>query len=213
MRKLVLIAVALIITVTAIFTGVYIWRDINPKKNITVTMQTVTDSVNTVAYIVKKEAVVDLSAGEYVRYYCEDGERVASNSRIAMVYDNASDGNLLAEIEAVEEKIALYDSEYLNLTMRDAGKIESFIETYLKEYFDAVNSGNISDAYVAKENIINLMNIKHSGTNSGETEIRKLEKEKEKLEASLSSGRETVDSPIGGIFYGSVDGHEGEIDF
>ncbi len=213
MRKLVLPLVLLIIAATVIFAGVYIWREVNPRKNMTVTVQTMTDSVSTIAYIVKNEAVVDLSGGEYVRYYCEEGDRVASNSRIAMVYDAGEDGRILEEIDALNEKISLFDNGYANLSLRDAGKIEKFIDSYSEEYFEAVKGGRISEARLAKENIVNLMNIKHSGTNLSESEERKLKKEKEALETKLSSGRSPVKSPIGGVFSADIDGYEGLVSF
>ncbi len=213
MRKRVLLIVVLLVSVTVVFAGIFIWNEINPRKNITVTVQTMTDSVNAVGYIVKNEALVDLSGGSYVRLYCEEGEKVASGSHIATVYDNETDGEILAKIDDINDRLSGLDNDYTELTVRDMGKIEQFIDLYSENYFDAAKKGDISESSLARDNIVRLMNIRYSGTNTNESEEKKLNKEKEALESKLSAGRETKKAPMGGIFTVGTDGYEGLVTF
>ncbi len=212
-RNNVILGAILIVLVTVIFAGSYLYLNIESDKSVVITVQTLTDSAETTGYIVKNEAVIDLSGGSFVRFYAEDGEKVSGRSYIASVYDNESDGNLLAEIEAINDKIKNLSDEYINLTMNDILKIESYIDRDVDAYFSAVYSGDMAQADLIKGRLTTLFNIKHSGKSSNDVTEAELVKERKALEAKLSSAKYDIASPMGGILTKDTDGLEGLVDF
>ncbi len=213
MKRKVLFSVIIMILVTAIFAGTYLYINLGSDKYVTVTVHTLTDSETVTGYIVKNESVINLSGGNFVRFYCEDGEKVSAKSYVASVYDKESDGNILSEIDAIDEKLKNLSDEYVSLTINDILKIESLIDTDIDKYFDSVYSGNAADAALATGRLTGLFNIKHSGKSSSENEEKELLKERTALEARLSSAKYDIKTPMGGIFTSQTDGFEGVTDF
>ena len=213
MKRNVLISVLLIVIVTVIFAGTYIYLGVKSDKSVIVTVQTLTDSTEVTGYIVKNESVIDLSGGSFVRFYTEDGKKVSGKSYIASVYDSEADGNILAEIDVINEKIKNLSDEYVNLTINDILKIESYIDRDVDEYYRAVYEGNMGASALVKGRLATLFNIKHSGQSKNEVTEEELEKEKKALEARLSSEKLDIASTMGGIFTRETDGLEGVVDF
>ena len=171
MKRKVFFSIVIMILVTVIFAGTYLYINLESDKYVTVTVQTLTDSETVEGYIVKNESVIDLSGGEFVRFYCDEGDKVSAKSLVASVYNNESDGNLLAEIDAIDEKIENLSNEYVSLTMNDMLKIEGYIDGDTDEYFDAVYQGKISEANLITERLDTLFSIKHSEkSNNANTE-------------------------------------------
>ena len=213
MKRKVILGMAIMIIVTIIFAGVYLYVNLGSDKYVTVTIQNLTDSDTVTGYIVKNEEVIDLTGGKFVRFYCEEGDKVSAKSYVASVYDSESDGNILAAIDAIDEKLQNLSDEYVSLTMNDVLKIESYIDTDIDKYFDAVYEGNASEAMLTKSRLATLFNIKHSGNSANENEEKELKAERNKLEASLSSAKYDLKSPMGGIFTSKADGFEDVVDF
>lgn len=213
MKRKVLLGVAIMILVTIIFACTYLYVNLGSDKYVTVTVHTLADSETVTGYIVKNEAVIDLSGGNFVRFYYDEGNRVPSKSYVASVYDRESDGNILAEIDAIDEKIENLSDEYVNLTMKDVLKIESYIDEDIDAYFDAVYKGDAAESSVKAGRLNGLFNIKHSGKSSSENAEKELLKERTALEARLSAAKYDIKTPMGGIFVSETDGFEGAADF
>ncbi|MDO5478089.1 MAG: HlyD family efflux transporter periplasmic adaptor subunit [Clostridia bacterium] len=213
MKRKVFLSVIIMILVTAIFAGTYLYVNLGSDKYVTVTVQTMADSETVTGYIVKNEEVIDLSGGKFVRFYCEDGDKVSAKSYVASVYNSEEDGNILSEIDAIDEKLENLSDEYVSLTMNDVLKIESYIDSDIDKYFDAVYSGDASEAALTTGRLTTLFNIKHSGKSSNENAERELLRERNALEAKLSSAKSDITTPMGGIFVSKTDGFEGIVDF
>lgn len=213
MKRKVFLSVLIMILVTAIFAGTYLYINLESDKYVTVTVQTLTDSETVEGYIVKNESVIDLSGGEFVRFYCDEGDKVSAKSLVASVYNNESDGNLLAEIDAINEKIENLSNEYVSLTMNDMLKIEGYIDGDTDEYFDAVYQGKISEANLITERLNTLFSIKHSGKSNNANTEKELLKKRISLEGRLSSAKYDIKAPKGGVFTVGTDGFEETVDF
>lgn len=213
MRNKITLSVILIVLGTLIFLSVYSFLNYDAGKNVIVTVQTVSEAFETKGYIVKNENVIDLSGGAFVRFYADEGERVASGSFVASVYDKESDGNILSEIYAIDEKIKNLSDEYVSLTRNDVVKIESYIDEDIDSLERKIYEGNLSDAYLTGSRLNTLFNIKHSGKSNEKTEEKELIKERTALEARLSSAKYDIKAEGSGIFVKSTDGFEGAVDF
>lgn len=213
MKRKVILSMAIMILVTMIFAGVYLYVNLGSDKYVTVTIQNLTDSETVTGYIVKNEKVIDLSGGNFVRFYCEEGDKVSAKSYVASVYDSEADGNILSAIDVIDDKIQNLSDEYVSLTMNDVLKIESYIDSDIDKYFDAVYKGNASEAMLTRSRLSTLFNIKHSGSSANENEEKELKAERNKLEASLSSAKYDLKAPMGGIFASKADGFEDVVDF
>lgn len=213
MKRNVLLGVLLILIITVIFAGSYLYLDRKSGKRVIATVQTLTDSVEATGYIVKNESVINLSGGNFVRFYADEGMKVSGKSYIASVYDNESDGNILAEIDAINEKIKGLSDEYVNLTMNDIIKIENYIDRDVDEYHTAIYEGDLAKSSLIKGRLETLFNIKHSGKNNSVITEEELIKERKALEAKLSSEKHDIASTMGGIFSKTTDGLEGVVDF
>lgn len=209
MKRKVITALALIIFLcTAVLAGRYLNRELGAGKKLMITVKTVEDSVETEGFLVKNETIIDLSGGSFVRYYCKSGDRVFGGEKIASVYNDASDGNVLTEIQALEDKIEALQGDYVSLTPNNILKIETYISDEVKKLGDAVKSGDVHEAALIKGKLSTLFNIKHSnGEKAGHTR-GELEAQKQALEGRLSSSKKDIYAPSSGVFSEKTDGFE-----
>ncbi len=213
MRNKIALSVILIGLGTLIFLLTYAFLNLGDRKNVIVTVQTVSESFETGGYIVKDEKVIDLSGGTFVRFYAKEGDRVSGGSLVASVYDKETDGNILSEIYAIDEKLKNLKDEYVSLTRNDVVKIESYIDEDIDSLAKANYEGNLSESCLLGSRLNTLFGIKHSGKSNDKAEEKELIKERTALEAKLSSAKYDIRATDSGIFASGTDGYEGVVDF
>ncbi len=213
MRNKVAFSILAIFIATVILAGTFIFLNYDAGKNVIVTVQTVSESFETEGFIVNNEKVIDLSGGTFVRFYADEGDRISSGSYIASVYDRESDGNILSEIYAIDEKLKNLKDEYVSLTRNDVVKIENYIDEDIDLLQKTNYDGDLSESFLIGGRLNTLFNIKHSGKSNGDEEEKALIKERTSLEARLSSAKYDIKATGSGIFVGKTDGYEGMVDF
>ncbi len=207
-RKVIAATAFILVFLTVILAGGYLHREFGTRKKLIIAMKTVEDSVEAEGFLVKKETIVDLSDGNFIRYYCKSGDRVFGGEKIASIYNEASDGNVLTEIQVLEDKIEALQGDYVSLTPNDILKIETYIGDDIKKLGNAAKGGNVHEAALIKGRLGTLFKIKHSNGIEAEETREKLEAQKRALEETLSPSKKDVFAPSSGVFSEKTDGFE-----
>lgn len=170
-------------------------------------------SINTNAYIVRDEIVINSPAeGKCIREKSE-GERVSVNSRIATIVDNTS-LELLNDLRDLDLKIIeakRKESEKSNIFSRDLTKIEKMIDDRLIDLVDCVNQNNFSQIKSIKDQVDELI-LKQAtiigGYGEGSSHIESLETERDVLQNKIMGNTVDIISKYTGTVSYVVDGYE-----
>lgn len=212
MKSKVFLIISVLVLLTALVTGIYMFKTLGKNSYMTATVTTVESSAETKGFMVLSEEVVDISGANFRRVYYKDGAKVGKNAKIISLYNNASDGNMIAELEEIEKKLNSFSDDYVNLTANDALKIKKHIDDGIDKMGTSAYKGRLYETKAEAEKVNTLFSIKHSSGNAAKKNEAELLREKAFLERQLSSDKTDVLSPISGIFVGRTDGYEGLID-
>lgn len=210
MRRVIAILLVIILLFTAGFAVHYI-KNSGAGKTVTAVETTYEKSAETEGYILKNEKVIDLSGGEFARFYYKNGDKVSGNSKIVSLYNSESDGALIAEIEKIDERIKSLGSDYVNLTANDVLKVENYIDSDIDKMADVMAKGEAAEETLLRDRLTALFNIKHTNSAPENDDEEALNREKQALEGKLSSAKNDVFAPMGGIFSEKADGFEGAV--
>lgn len=209
MRRIIAFITAVILLFTAGFAVYYIKNSSGVGKTVAAVEKTYEKSAETEGFIVKNERVIDLSGGEFARFYFKNGDKVSGGAKVASLYNSESDGALISEIEKIDERIKNLGSDYVNLTANDVLKVENYIDSDIDKIQSVMQSGNAASESLLKDRLTALFNIKHTNSAPENDDEAALMREKQALESKLSSAKSDVLSPMGGIFSEKADGFEG----
>ena len=210
MRRVIAILLVIILLFTAGFAVHYI-KNSGAGKTVTAVETTYEKSAETEGFILKNEKVIDLSGGEFARFYYKNGDKVSGNSKIVSLYNSESDGALIAEIEKIDERIKSLGSDYVNLTANDVLKVENYIDSDIDKMADVMAKGEAAEETLLRDRLTALFNIKHTNSAPENDDEEALNREKQALEGKLSSAKNDVFAPMGGIFSEKADGFEGAV--
>lgn len=208
-RRVITVFICVILLITLLFGVYYVKKSENAGHTVTAVVKEFVSSADAEGYVVKNETEIDLSGGDYTRFYHKNGERVSANAKIASIYNSEADGNLINEIEEIDNRIKNLGDEYVNLTANDVIKVENYIDDDIDKIQSSMLSGNVSASSLTADRLEALFNIKHTNQTPKEEDKTALEAEKAGLEARLSSDKRDVYSSSGGIFAEKTDGFEG----
>ncbi|HHX18790.1 MAG TPA: hypothetical protein GX727_08030 [Clostridium sp.] len=170
-------------------------------------------SINTIAYIIRNEIVINSPAeGKCIKEKSE-GEKVSVNSRIATIVDNTS-LELLNDLRNLDLKIIeakRKESEKSNLFSRDLTKIEKMIDDKLIDIVDCMNQNNFSQIKSIKDEVDELI-LKQAtiigGYGEGSSHIQSLEIERDGLQSRIMGNTVDIISKYAGTVSYVVDGYE-----
>lgn len=170
-------------------------------------------SINTNAYIIRNEIVINSPAsGKCIREKAE-GERVSVNSRIVTIVDSTSEV-LLNDLRNLDLKIIeakRKESEKGNLFSGDLAKIEKMIDDKLIDLIDSTNKNNFTQISKLNDEIDELI-LKQAtiigGYGEGSSHIQDLERERELLENEIMVNTEDIVSKYTGTVSYVIDGYE-----
>lgn len=209
MKRIIAAVLCFILFFTVIFASVYIKRTLGAGKTVTAVVKDFEKSAETEAYVVKNETEIDLSGGSFSRFYYKNGERVSGGAKVISIYNSESDGALISEIEKLDERIKQLGSDYVNLTANDVIKVENYIDADIDKLQDVMLSGDAAEQTLLKDRLTALFNIKHTNEAPANDDKDALNAEKALLEAKLSTAKNDITAPVGGIFCDKTDGYEG----
>lgn len=208
MRKVIAALLAVILLFTVVFAVYYIKTGAGAGKTVTAVETTYEKSAETEGFILKNEKVIDISGGEFARFYYKNGEKVSGNSKIVSLYNSESDGALLSEIEKIDDRIKSLGSDYVNLTANDVIKVENYIDSDIDKLTDTMAKGDVAGETLLRDRLTALFNIKHTNSAPENDDEEALTREKQALEGKLSSAKNDIFAPMGGIFSEKADGFE-----
>lgn len=170
-------------------------------------------SINTNAYIIRNEMVINSPAsGKCIREKSE-GERVSVNSRIATIIDSTSEV-LLNDLRNLDFKIIeakRKENEKSNLFSGDLAKIEKMIDDKLIDLVNSINENNFPQVSKLKNEIDELIlkqTIIIGGTGEGSSHILSLEGERDSLQSRIMENTEDIISRYTGTVSYNIDGYE-----
>ena len=165
------------------------------------------------AYIIRTETVVESDAKGSYRYSIGNGERVASGSVIADIYNNDTVVQSVAKIEDLDRQIENLESlsNYSSGVVVDIGQLNDQAHGSLVELLNSVEQGDFSDCRTKAQDLLSVINRRQTIT--GQTAdftslISSLKVQRENLAASIGNPIGSVKSPCAGYFVSSVDGYE-----
>ncbi len=163
-------------------------------------------------FIVRNETVLSDEVNGSLRYYVENGGRVAKNGKIATVYASSDDAEKIAKAEELGETIEILETiqGYNDLNAADLNLINSKINSSFLEMISDSQNGKIG--YESEANDL-LMSMDRKQIVTGKEAnfnelISSLESEKKTLEGQINEAVNTLISTESGYFIYSTDGYE-----
>jgi len=174
---------------------------------------TVEDSVNTKAMVIKYENLYSSDIDGVLDAKFESGDRVASGSQIAVTYNGSVDPRVKIKLEQINKKISILESRHNENTAfsNDISKLEQEISSDLTKIIDESYKKNMSSVSLLKYSITAL--TEHKATIEGNTQavsstLDTLKSSKAELEAQIGAAESSIYARNSGIFSSYIDGLE-----
>lgn len=176
-------------------------------------MHSVYESIEAEGLVYRTETVISAVTDGEPYFAVENGTRVAKNSVIASVYDDAESGRIEQQIAEIEAQISAFktikaDAESGRLTL-DA--INQQTSDALLNLIADTELGNLSEVSDNAFNILSLLSKKALVTGKEvdlPAKIQQLEQKKAEMKTSYRKAISKVQAPVAGYFADSVDGYE-----
>ena len=174
---------------------------------------TVEDSVNTKAMVIKYENIYSSDIDGVLDAKFESGDRVASGSQIAVTYNGSVDPRVKIKLEQINKKISILESRHNENTAfsNDISKLEQEISSDLTKIIDESYKKNMPSVSLLKYSITAL--TEHKATIEGNTQatsstLDTLKSSKAELEAQIGAAESSIYARNSGIFSSYIDGLE-----
>ena len=189
----------------------------NPYQTEVVYDYTLNDSVQTEGLIFKDETIIQRPEGEgVVKYLYQNGDKIAKESNVAMLYQNEADvqatsqiEQLTAQIEQLEEAQSDGVKQEVNISVVN----QQLTNTYV-EFIEKLDRGEVSD-YTSYQSDLTFMLNKRQIVTQKVTDfngqIQTLNQQKSELEASITSQPQAVSTSQAGYFEDKLDGYEEQL--
>lgn len=205
MKKTIILMILIVVGVVAFYGVRYMKTPVTTEQAVRIKYEEV---ISGEAYIVKSETLHTAPIDGTFYKYAVDGNRVGKNRRIASVYAGNVNTDTLQELNNIDKKIeiARVQSSTKQIEISDSASEESRIAERKNSIIDAVYTGDIASIADYKEEIKRI----RSGTDveDGESELQKLEQQREILESRIGKKRTDIFSQNSGVFIAAVDGYE-----
>ena len=212
LRRILIVVVALILIGVTIY-EVHTLRQ-NPIQKTTALEETVYDSVNTEAFILRSEQTIDVDLSGYTVLFVQDGERVESNARIAARFADAGSAQRYADLVDLR---AEYDRYAALSSGREysAMKVESLMQRSAERmcaFLQASDTGNIAQAKKLENDFLGqetALEIAITGNLDLTSRLAELSQKVRAQEATVDDYEAiTTGVDSGGYFYSYTDGCE-----
>lgn len=190
---------------------------IDKVKTVTVTEQTVNNSIFTQGFFIREEQYIENSATGTVVPIAEDGRKVSNGNTVAIAFGSDDDAatytrlrNLRSELASYEKLRAISPSSAI-----DTKTMDSQISASISDLMDGVLAGELdtlNDSYThIRDNIIKKQLLLGKEVNFDEI-INGLQKEITRLENNTISYSEII-ADGSGYYINNVDGYENIYDY
>ncbi|MBE7031055.1 MAG: hypothetical protein E7409_06470 [Ruminococcaceae bacterium] len=163
--------------------------------------------------IIREEVLIPGDTGGVLESYVRENDMVKKNKAVAAVYRGDVDGATAQKLKTVNDRIAEITataSEQLSFD-GDRRKVDDDIATRVADLAIAATNRNAARAADLKIELARLLDRRTSVSGeagAASTLLADLRAEKAQYEALLSSSKQTLVSPVSGIYSSDVDGFE-----
>lgn len=174
---------------------------------------TVEDKLEAQCYMLRHEAYVTSNVSGVLYYSVSDGERVRKNQTVADIFGSESDIELQKQIEQIDRRIEILEESAVSdgyVTVSISKMDNDILDTIL-----SVNRHLVQEEYVRafsfSDHLLTTLNKRHLVINreSGyDSQISRLEGEKQVLMGRLSQNVAFVNTQYSGFFSTDLDGYE-----
>lgn len=210
--KIIVIALVLVYVVYQIYQITY-----SPVKTVTVTEDTVYDSVTADAIFIRDEDVVTSELNGTMVYNVKDGTRVEKGGVIANVFSSEAQANSYSQLNDVEKQIRYYENIILQTNAGSASLevIDSNIDGSVNNYIRTVSSGWLENADEQSAEMIDYINNRKVTVGEDidvNSILNELYAQRKNLESNIT-GNDAVKADKAGYFVSAVDGNESAVDY
>lgn len=163
-------------------------------------------------FIVRNEKILTNETNGSLRYFVDNGGRIAKGGAIATVYSSAEDAKRIVKADELSKTISLLENiqSYNDLNAADLKLINARIKSNFIEMISDCQNGSINNAEYQNE-LLMAMDRKQIVTGE-QTDfnglISSLKAQRDELKASDAAAVDTLYSPSSGYFIYSTDGYE-----
>jgi len=174
--------------------------------------ETVYKTIDTEAFILRDESFVEKSATGTTVSFVKDGERVARNDTVSMVFDSEKGAETYMRINEIQTDIDRYEKLEMqaNLDVVNVKTLDARINTGLEDFLKAVDTGKFAVAAQKADDFRDSVTAKQiavGGTLDVSKELSALRDELSELQATSLTYSE-VKSAEAGYYIGGADGYE-----
>lgn len=203
------------------YIGVQVYKSItSPYKTETVFESVIADSIETQAVAFRNEEVIDSKkpTDGIISYYYPNGSKVAKNSSIGVVYEDAKDLEKNYKIEQLTQEIEVLQEcgNQKSLVNTQSDMLIKQLKSDQLSLIDRINNYNLEEVSTSKFEIlknINRVQIITGKIKNVSERIKTLKAERQKLKDSISSNNKAVYASTSGFFVDETDGFEDEKGF
>ncbi len=214
-----LLCITLLIALVYSVHYIYYYR-ISPYETRTAEVQTVVNTLNLQAYIVRSESVIDSpysGSAKTVVSLISDGEKAAAGQNIAAVYNSAASAeNVITELE-LRNKLEYY-SDFSNITEDpdyDLSGLNHAIYADCNTILDCLDSGDLYELSTLTDKFYSDATKRQLATGQSVTVNEIINDLRSRLNEmdSVQSAADYITSPASGYYFAQSDGCEDFIDF
>lgn len=209
LRQLAMAAVALLVIAYIVLQLVLSVGDIVTIQ--TAQYATVIETLDLSACIFRDETVLYNNTRGTVCYLADDFEKVAAGQAVASVYAAADDAGIQATIKELNDRISLLRKSSASASTSDLSALDTKISSLLTTTVINAGEGLFTTAVQNRDELLIYMNRRDSvvsAVNTFEVQIKALENEIRRLEASIVGEKTSVVAPNASWFVSYTDGYE-----
>lgn len=185
---------------------------ISNNKTVTVEKGILEELISSKAIMIKNESIYKSEANGIMTAFKEEGERLGKGIQVVKI-DKSEDNNLLKELEELDKQIEIFKKTLGNKEILeiDKEKIQDNLDKVIDELQTSIISGNYSDAYIYKNNLMNNFDkeVIVSGQNSlASQSLDSLINRKNEIMKNIEESSIVSYSKRGGIISYEIDGLE-----
>lgn len=189
----------------------------DPVKTEIALKNTISDHVDTKAFIVRDEMPIKASASGTLVPLVEDGKRVANGDDVAVVFTSEAAAKVYNELSSVKEDIAYFSSlqNKVGIQTTDVDTLDDRIYAACEAYVLALDSGVVENYGGYEDTIRDTITSRQLSTGTEINPSEKLAGLKARL-ADLQAqegGYTTIKADSPGYYISHVDGYEGAVQY
>lgn len=186
---------------------------INPYTTETAIYYQTYESVLAKGVIIRNETLVGGDIQGVKNYEIKDGQRVAKDSIIATVYEDADAVSIKSEIDKTDREITALTAAQANsdVNSADLSMLGKKTDGCLIELLNVEQGGDMQTSLEIRGELLQLLNRREiiiGAQTDFSSQINRLKSKKEELQTKMPREKGTIKAACAGYFVSSTDGYE-----